>query len=88
MILFTSMTRVTVSLPDSLRLFTNPVANITGFEMDYMISMVSFKCRMFIIPGIRISAGQEGIIYMYYITYKKRIYELDLYYDYVGGREP
>ena len=80
------MTRVTVSLPDSLRLFTNPVANITGFEMDYMISMVSFKCRMLIIPEIRISSGQEDIIY--YIVYKKRIYKLDLHYDYVGGREP
>ena len=37
---------------------------------------------MFIIPGIRTSAGQEGIIY--YIAYKNRIYVLDLHYDYVG----
>ena len=40
--------------------------------------MLSFKRRIFIIPGIRSSAGQEGIIY--YIAYKMRIYYLHLHY--------
>ena len=44
--------------------------------------MLSFKRRMLIILRIRISAGQEGIIY--YIAYKKKIYQLDLHYDYIG----
>ena len=35
---------------------------------------------MFIIPGIRISAGRKGIIY--YIIWEYN-YELDLHYDYV-----
>ena len=42
------------------------------------MSMLSFKRRMFIIPRIRISAGEKGIIY--YIAYKMRINELDLHY--------
>ena len=51
-----------LALPDSLSFFTNSVADITGILDRLIISMLSFKRRIFIIPRIRISAGQEGII--------------------------
>ena len=49
------------ALPDFLMLFINPVADIAGI-WDGIISMLSFKRRMSIIPGILITAGQDGII--------------------------
>ena len=42
--------------------FTNPVTDMTGIRDRLIISMLSFKRRMLIIPGIHISAGREGII--------------------------
>ena len=54
-----------LTLPDFLRLFTNPMADITEIWDGLITCILSFKRRMFIImiiPGIRISAGQEGII--------------------------